>query len=330
MRLRSLVRFIACSLAFGLWVPTAATAKPVLTVYTYDSLVAEWGPGPALEKGFEAECACDLRWVTAGDGAELLGRLLLEGAKTPADVVLGLDDSLMPRARAKLALLPHGVAPRPHNLPIAWADTTFLPFDWGWFAFVYRRDKLPNPPTSFADLASDPKLRLIIQDPRSSTPGLGLLNWVRAAKGDQAASTWQALAPRITHVTKGWSEAYNLYLEGTGDMVLSYTTSPAYHQLAEKDHSHAAALFTDGHLPQIEVAAVLASTKQPELARRFMAYLASDAAQALLPETNWMYPAFGPIPPAFQALPKPARSLPQPDEAGRAAAIDIWLNALSR
>ena len=36
-------------------------------------------------------------------------------------------------------------------------------------------------------------------------------------------------------VTKGWSEAYGLFLEGEADMVLSYTTSPAYHLIAEED-----------------------------------------------------------------------------------------------
>lgn len=27
-------------------------AKPVLTVYTYDSFSADWGPGPAVKKAF--------------------------------------------------------------------------------------------------------------------------------------------------------------------------------------------------------------------------------------------------------------------------------------
>ncbi|MGP4879802.1 thiamine ABC transporter substrate-binding protein, partial [Klebsiella pneumoniae] len=37
-----------------------ALAKPVLTVYTYDSFSADWGPGPAVKKAFEAECGCEL------------------------------------------------------------------------------------------------------------------------------------------------------------------------------------------------------------------------------------------------------------------------------
>ena len=45
----------------GLALPAAAQEK--LTVYTYESFTAEWGPGPQVEKAFEAECGCDLEFV---------------------------------------------------------------------------------------------------------------------------------------------------------------------------------------------------------------------------------------------------------------------------
>ena len=47
----------------GVLSATVAVAedKPVLTVYTYDGFNAEWGPGPAIEKAFEATCGCDLQ-----------------------------------------------------------------------------------------------------------------------------------------------------------------------------------------------------------------------------------------------------------------------------
>ncbi|MCA8930453.1 MAG: thiamine ABC transporter substrate-binding protein, partial [Alphaproteobacteria bacterium] len=71
--------------------PLAAQDKPELVVYTYESFVAEWGPGPAIAANFEAICDCTLRFVGAGDGAALLSRLRLEGEHTEADIVLGLD-----------------------------------------------------------------------------------------------------------------------------------------------------------------------------------------------------------------------------------------------
>jgi thiamine transport system substrate-binding protein len=56
-------------------------------------------------------------------------------------------------------------------------------------------------------------------------------------------------------VTKGWSEAYGLFLKGESDLVLSYTTSPAYHMIEEKKDHYAAANFAEGHYLQVEVAA---------------------------------------------------------------------------
>ena len=46
-----------------------------LVVYTYDSFNSDWGPGPKIEKAFENICNCDVRFVTAGDGAALLAKL---------------------------------------------------------------------------------------------------------------------------------------------------------------------------------------------------------------------------------------------------------------
>lgn len=315
---------------------TAAADLPRLTVYTYDSFVSDWGPGPAVKAAFEAECGCELHFVGAGDGAALLARLQIEGARTEADVVLGLDTNLTARAAETSLFAPHGMTPA-LDLPLAepWADPLFLPFDWGWFAFVHDTTRVPNPPRSFDELiASD--LSVVIQDPRSSTPGLGLLMWVEAAHGDRAAEIWAGLAPRVLTVTAGWSEAYGLFLEGEADMVLSYTTSPAYHLIAEDDPTKAAAPFAEGHYLQVEVAGIVAGTDQPELARRFMAFMVSDAFQSVIPTTNWMYPAVTPaagLPAGFETLHRPETSLllsPEEAVARRDAALAVWRDALSR
>jgi thiamine transport system substrate-binding protein len=311
----------------------AMAQTPVLTVLTYDSFTSEWGPGPAVEKAFEAVCACDLQFVGAGDGAALLARVQLEGAASDADVVLGLDTSLTAAAAATGLFAPHGVT-TPTALPVAFDDPLFLPFDWGWFAFVHDKAKLPTPPKSFEELAAS-DLKIIIQDPRSSTPGLGLLLWVKAAYGDRAADIWAGLADNIVTVTPGWSEAYGLFLEGEADMVLSYTTSPAYHLIAESDAGKGAALFDEGHYLQVEVAGKLASTDQGALADQFMAFMLSDGFQSVIPQTNWMYPAVTPaagLPEGFDAF-RPATSLlMQPDEAlaARDAALAEWQAALAR
>ncbi|MGI1661950.1 thiamine ABC transporter substrate binding subunit [Palleronia sp. KMU-117] len=312
-----------------------AQDRPVLTVYTYDSFISDWGPGPAVEAAFEETCDCDVQFVGAGDGAALLARLQLEGARSDADVVLGLDTNLTRRAAETGLFAPHGRTGLAFDLPVAWDDPLFLPFDWGYFAFVHDTTRLPEPPTSLRALA-DSDVSILIQDPRSSTPGLGLLMWVKAAFGDEAPALWEALSDNIVTVTPGWSEAYGLFLEGEADMVLSYTTSPAYHLIAEGDATKAAAPFEEGHYMQVEVAGLLASSDQPALAQRFLDFMLTDAFQSVIPTTNWMYPAVTPnagLPDGFETLITPETALlMSPDEAEkmRDGALDEWRAALSR
>lgn len=310
----------------------AAAETPELVVYTYDSFVSDWGPGPAVEKAFEETCGCDLKFVGAGDGAALLARIKLEGARTEADVVLGLDTNLTAAAEASELFAAHSVS-ADYSLPIEWTDKTFVPFDWGYFAFVHKAG-LDAPSNMKALGESD--LKIVIQDPRSSTPGLGLLMWVQAAYGTGAGEIWQGLSDNVVTVTKGWSEAYGLFLEGEADMVLSYTTSPAYHLIAEEDAGYAAAAFDEGHYMQVEVAGKLASSDQPELADQFLSFMVSDAFQSIIPTTNWMYPAVTPaagLPEGFETLVTPEKSLliPAADAPKmRDAALAEWLTALSQ
>ena len=310
----------------------AAAQTPVLTIYTYDSFVTEWGPGPLIESGFEATCGCDVQFVGHGDGAALLAKLRLEGASTDADVVLGLDTSLIVAARETGLFAPSGVTAT-FDLPMAWTDDTFVPYDWGYFAFV---GNLGQPaPTSLRALA-DSDIKIVIEDPRSSTPGLGLLLWVKMAYGDKAGALWADLADNIVTVTPGWSEAYGLFLAGEADAVLSYTTSPAYHLIAEDDATKVAWTFDEGNYMQVEVAAALAGSDQPELAQRFLAYLVSDAAQSVIPTTNWMFPAVTPetgLPDGFPTPLTPEQSLllaPEDAAAIRDTAIEEWRGALSQ
>ena len=319
--------------AAGILSASAAFAEtPELTVYTYDSFVSDWGPGPAVEKAFEETCGCDLKLVGAGDGAALLARVKLEGARSDADIVLGLDTNLTSAAAETGLFAAHDVR-ADYAMPVSWEDPLFVPFDWGYFAFVHNADA--TAPADFRALGASDK-KIVIQDPRSSTPGLGLLLWIKAAYGDDAPAIWDGLADNVVTVTKGWSEAYGLFLEGEADMVLSYTTSPAYHLIAEEDASKAAAMFSEGHYMQVEVAGKLAASDQPELADQFLAFMVSDAFQSIIPTTNWMYPAVTPadgLPKGFDTLPTPEKSLllPAADAAAvRDVALGEWLGALSQ
>ena len=313
----------------------AFAAKPVLTVYTYDSFAAEWGPGPAVKKAFEAQCGCELKFVALEDGVSLLNRLRMEGKNSKADVVLGLDNNLVQAAEQTGLFAPGKVDTSALTLPGGWHNTTFIPYDYGYFAFVYDKNKLKNPPQSLKELVeSDQKWRVIYEDPRTSTPGLGLLLWMQKVYGDSAPQAWQKLAQKTVTVTKGWSEAYGLFLKGEGDLVLSYTTSPAYHLIAEKKDHYAAANFAEGHYLQVEVAAQLKNSQQPQLAQQFMQFILSEPFQQTIPAGNWMYPVTQTaLPDGFNGLPVPKTALQfttQQVAQQRAEWINAWQRAVSR
>jgi len=334
MRLLHITIFLILSLSASL---SFADDKPVLTIYTYDSFTSEWGPGPKVKKAFEKDCNCELKFVALEDGVSLLSRLKLEGKHSKADIVLGLDTNLSADARATGLFKAHGIKLEESSLPAKWTDEIFLPYDFGYFGFVYDKTKLQNPPTSLKELVENkdgPKI--LIQDPRTSTPGLGLLLWMKKVYGEKAEQAWQQLAPRIVTVSKGWSEAYGLFLKDEAQMVLSYTTSPAYHIIAEKKDNFAAAKFEEGHYQQIEVAGILATSKQQELVQQFLNFMLSENFQSIIPANNWMFPASLPpekLPEAFQSLvdPSPVLLFDEAEVAkNRRVWVKEWLNALSK
>lgn len=314
-----------------------AAAKEKLTVYTYDSFTSEWGSGPQVEKAFEAECGCDLEFVSVADGVALLNRVKLEGNSTKADIVLGLDTNLTAEAKETGLFVPHGIDSGATKVPGGWADDVFLPYDYGYFAVIYDTQALQSPPKSMKELVEgDASQKIVIQDPRTSTPGLGLVLWVKSVYGDKAPEAWAKLKDRVLTVTPGWSEAYGLFTKGEAPMVLSYTTSPAYHMVAEKSDRYQAASFAEGHYLQIEVAGVTVTGAKNPLAQKFMAFMTGPGFQDVIPETNWMFPAGRtekPLNPAFGKLVEPAKTLlfsPEEVAAHRKAWVDEWLGAMSR
>jgi len=316
---------------------TSAEDKKTLTIYTYDSFTSKWGPGPKVKEAFEKDCNCDLKFVALEDGVSLLSRLKLEGKHTKADIVLGLDTNLTADARATGLFTPHDITLKKTSLPNKWTDDTFLPYDFGYFAFVYDKTKLANPPKSLKELVeSNDAPKILIQDPRTSTPGLGLLLWVKKVYGDKAEEAWAKLSPRIVTVSKGWSEAYGLFLKDEAPMVLSYTTSPAYHIIAENKDNFAAAKFAEGHYQQIEVAGMIASSKNQALAKQFLKFMTSEKFQKIIPANNWMYPAVmckKNLPDAFKTLIDPSPTLLfSEDEVAKNRKVWVkeWLNALAK
>lgn len=267
-----------------------------VVVYTYDSFVSEWGPASALEELFEVQTGLDLTFVNCGDGVQLMSRAILEKDDVQADIVLGLDNNLASKAIESGIFEPYQPDAAEELIPAdvvaqLGSDWSLTPFDYSHFAFVYDTKSDVPCPESLDDLLKPVyKNKIILMDPRTSTPGLGFVSWTVAVYGDKVGEYWKALKPNILTMASGWSAGYGLFKKGEAPLVISYTTSPASHIEYDNTDRYIAPVFAQGHSIQVEGAGILKDAPNPEGAKVFMNFLIGDAAQSTIPLTQWMNP----------------------------------------
>jgi thiamine transport system substrate-binding protein len=297
-----------------------AAEENTLVVYTYDSFVSEWGAGPKIAPLFEKATGIKVKFLSKGDGGQLLSSLILERDRSEADVVLGLDNFLAPKALSTdlfRAYAPAGYSAIPAGLKLD-PSKRLIPYDFGNFAIVWDSAKLSKPPTSLEELTkSEYAKKLILLDPRTSTPGLGFLAWTKAVYGDAWRDYWRRLKPSVLILAPGWDQGYGLFTSGEAPLVLSYAADGAYHLEYEKTERYKALPFTDGFVKQTETAGILAKAKHPLNAEKFMDFLISAECQRELPLTQWMYPVLASVvlPDSYRAAVKPVKTL-EIDPAG--------------
>lgn len=309
-----LVLSVVASALVGLFAAQALAqeTKQRLVVYTYDSLAS--GPAQIIKEGFEARYPdVEVVFIAPGSSGETLARLIaeLDAGGTDADVLIGISDTMLPRALERGVFMPLDRSLLP-NLAKVPADLDFdktghvVPFDTGYVTLIYdshvlREDELPR---SLEDL-TDPRFRgkIIAIDPRTSSVGHAFLMWTIAEYGDPGyLDYWRRLAPNLLTVTSGWSTAYSYYEAGEAPIMVSYSTDTAYGVMyANSDRSRVLTPAGQGYR-QIEAAGIVAGTDVPELAHRFLDYLLSVEVQQMIPTTNWMFPvnAETPLPEVWQ------------------------------
>jgi thiamine transport system substrate-binding protein len=323
----------------------ANATRPELTVYVYDSWAAPGGLGEAVFPLFEKQCGCVLLALPSGDGSAALSRLALdqERGHAGAELVVGLDGPTSQRAASYVEPLSPALIQLSRKKLVDQAQSAlgagFIAYDYGYFAFIADQDQLKKQklvaPTRFADLLRPEWRRnLILEDPRTSTPGLSFVLYGEALSADwsKLKSQWLTLAP-------GWDGAYGLFLKGEAPLVWSYTTSQAYHEEhGDRAHRYTALIFNEGQPVQVEGAALVKGAFEGEggkakrkLAESFLSFLVSPQAQALIPTRNWMYPARKGIelPASFAHLPKPGKAVNLPnDPALVKRALDHWAESI--
>ncbi|MCR4579568.1 MAG: thiamine ABC transporter substrate-binding protein [Treponema sp.] len=267
-----------------------------VVVYTYDSFISEWGPGPVIAQKFEEKTGLKVNYVDCGDGIQILSKAIIEKNDPYADVLLGLDNFVYQKA-AEAKILDKF---KPSNSNVIASglvealgnDWSLTPFDYSPFAIIYNTQSGVNAPTCLEDLTKEEySKKLILMDPRTSTPGNGFDMWVRTVYGDKYDDYMKRLTPSILTMAPGWSVGYGMFTDGEAPLVISYVTSPAYHIEYDEGDQFVALEFTDGHVMQVEGAGVLKGAKNPEAAKKFIEFLISEEAQNEIPLTQWMYPS---------------------------------------
>jgi len=306
-------------------------AANTVTVYASGSFASKGSLGAWIQASL-AKKGLNTQWVSFGSAGEALNQIALEGKKTRADLVVGIDNGLLPRAR-EIGLfdpIPKEIWSRvPAELQFD-SEHRIVPFDYGYVAILYdsRRTQVPEK-ISLRDFSRDARFakRLAIQDPRTSSLGLSFLLWTVALFGEgQFGSFWGDLAKQTLSVSPSWSGAYGLFLKGEVDFVVSYTTSPAYHLEKENNPAIRAIAFPEGHYRQIEGVSLVRYSSRRAQARKWVEFLLSDEVQAKLPSLQWMYPAVAavPLPASFAQLKVPDKVV-SVDPAKLRASRKGWL-----
>jgi thiamine transport system substrate-binding protein len=287
--------------------PAGNTPLRVLTHSSFDL-------PPELLAGFERAEGVKLQIVKGGDAGEMLNKLILTRAKPIADVVYGIDNTLVPRAAAADVIEPYS-GPAAQRLARAVMGETaaghgvvagVVPVDYGYVTLNVDKAWFARSgmalPTVLEELADPVYAKLlVVQNPATSSPGQAFLLANIAAMGEETAFAWWArLRVHGVKVVKGWTEAY--YTEfthngGTRPIVVSYASSPAaevFYAKTPPTEAPTANLFLKGGVFRQVEGVALVKGGRPEAraaAGRFIEFLRSQPVQQALQTTMWMYPA---------------------------------------
>lgn len=290
----------ACSVAGG----PSDDASPdatggAVTLVTHDSFQLSDG----LLEQFEADTGLAVRQVAPGDGGTLVNQLILTKDAPLGDVVYGIDNSFASRAIAEGVLAPYtsqvpAAADAAAHAPDASGSLTAIDLgdvclnvDRTWFA----ERGIPEPVT-LTDIA-DPAYRdlTVVTNAATSSPGLAFLLATIGAFGEDGwQDYWTTLRANGLTVAEGWSDAYYTDFSGGGGdgprpIVLSYASSPPATIPTGGTEPTTRALL-DTCFRQVEYAGVIEGAANPEGAQQLIDFLLSDAVQADIPGSMYMYP----------------------------------------
>jgi len=310
--------------------PAAAADAATLTLYSaqHHQVVDQ------LTQSFTKETGIPVR-VHSGEAPEIANQIAQEGARSPADVYFTENSP-------ELTLLDEkGLLAKIDPATLAQVPAKYSAADGKWVGVLARENVLAfNPamirenqlPASLMDLAK-PTWKGKVAIAPSDADFLPLVQAVVALKGKAAAMDWLKGLKQNAQVfsdDEGVVAAVDRGAVATGIINNYYWARLRTEEGVDKLHSqiHHFANGDVGGLINVSGAAVLASSKNPEAAQRFVAYLVSKPVQTMLGkgDIDFEYPlakgvAPNPLLKPFSELQPPQISMAQLGDDRQAAQL---------
>jgi thiamine transport system substrate-binding protein len=336
-------------------VPTIPVQPRTLRVMTHDS----FDIGEETLAVFESQYNAQVEILQAGDAGVVLNQAILSADNPLADVLYGVDNTLLSRALEADILAPYAsplLAEIPDHLeldsqhralPVDYGNVC-LNYDKGWFA-----EQGLTPPANLEDLVKPEYGGLtVVENPATSSPGLAFLLATVGHFGETGDYTyldyWADLRDNDVLVVEGWEDAYwGQFTYGSGGegdrpIVVSYASSPPVEvYFAEEPFEEAptAAVVGDSScFRQIEFVGILIpkDAQNRDLAEAWVDFMLGTTFQEDIPLHMFMFPANqnATLPDVFAnfaVIPDhPAEVDYAAIEANREAWIEAWTEVVLR
>jgi thiamine transport system substrate-binding protein len=259
-----------------------------LVIIAYPSF-ASYGLGPAAISRFRERTGTEVTLRTPGDVGTLIDVLNREKGDPRADLVIGIDNSMLHTA-LRLGLLEPYRSPLMERVNSSLVfDPTFhlTPYDYGYIAIICREELMEKRglpyPGSVMDLA-DPvyKGQLLLIDPATSSTGASFLIWSAAVAGDSFKDHLHGLSRNALNVFSSWDAMYTAYLNGEAPIAISYGLDTAY-EMGYYGESGTVTIVPEREgYRQIEGAGIVKGARNKKSAMEFLDMMLEDGFQELV------------------------------------------------
>ncbi len=329
MKRKIIPAILIASFAFGSCSSSDTTIESggTIKLLAYDAFT----PEPEIFTSFTKETGIDVIVSLGGDTGTLVSKALLTAGTPEADVLWGVDNTLISRAiDGKLF----------ESYKEVDTAAVCVNYDKDYFA---KNDIAP--PITLMDLALPTyKDMLVIQNPVTSSPGLAFMLATISKFGvNDWEQYWKSLRANGVKIVDDWTSAYTVEFSGSSGkgkypLVVSYGSSPP----AEVVYSDPpvteppTAVMEQTCFGQIEYAGILRGTKKTKNAQKLIDFLTGKIFQESMPLTLFVVPVnpdavLPEVFSKFAVIPQNPLTLDAADiSSNRVAWLDTWTNIMLR